>query len=75
MVTEVYSHILDEDRKKNAQLLEEAFYTKKETDPDLKGNDAGTSLPEGVNPEAIIKLLSNPDVMATLKAMLKETGE
>ncbi len=26
MVTEVYSHIVDEDRRKNAMLLEEAFY-------------------------------------------------
>ncbi len=25
MVTEVYGHILDEDRKKNAQLIEDAF--------------------------------------------------
>ena len=28
MVTEVYGHILDEDRKKNAQLMENAFYNK-----------------------------------------------
>ena len=26
--TEVYGHILDEDRKKNAQLIEDAFYKK-----------------------------------------------
>ena len=29
MVTDVYSHILDEDRKRNAELFEEAFYGKK----------------------------------------------
>ena len=29
MVTDVYSHILDDDRKKNAGLFEEAFYEKK----------------------------------------------
>ncbi len=29
MVTDVYSHILDDDRKKNAELFEEAFYEKK----------------------------------------------
>ena len=29
MVTDVYSHILDDDRRKNAELFEEAFYEKK----------------------------------------------
>ena len=29
MVTDVYSHIIDEDRKKNAERFEEAFYGKK----------------------------------------------
>ena len=28
MVTEVYGHILDEDRRKNAELMENAFYNK-----------------------------------------------
>ena len=28
MVTDVYSHIIDEDRKKNAELFEDAFYKK-----------------------------------------------
>ena len=29
MVTDQYSHILDDDRKRNAQLFEDAFYQKK----------------------------------------------
>ena len=33
MVTDVYSHMLDDDRRKNAELLEEAFYEKKNLDP------------------------------------------
>ena len=41
MVTEVYSHILDEERRKNAQLFEEAFYRRKELDPKIH------NLPEG----------------------------
>ena len=32
MVTDVYSHIIDEDRKQNAILFEEAFYAKKNLD-------------------------------------------
>ena len=30
MVTDQYSHILDDDRKRNAQLFEDAFYQKKD---------------------------------------------
>ena len=33
MVTDVYSHILDDDRRMNAQLFEDAFYNRKEADP------------------------------------------
>ena len=31
----VYSHILDDDRRKNAELFEEAFYEKKNLDPQM----------------------------------------
>lgn len=31
-----YSHILDDDRKKNAELFEEAFYEKKNLDPQMQ---------------------------------------
>ena len=39
MVTRVYAHILDEDRKVNAEKFENAFYTPKESQPanDLSG--------------------------------------
>ena len=36
MVTDVYSHILDDDRRKNAELFEEAFYEKKNLDPQMR---------------------------------------
>ena len=35
MVMDVYSHILDDDRRKNAELFEEAFYEKKNLDPQM----------------------------------------
>lgn len=55
MVTEVYGHILDEDRKKNAQLMENAFYNKENLNPDIHGasgiqnnnNNNMISVPEG----------------------------
>ena len=36
MVTEVYGHILDEDRRKNAELMENAFYNRKSQSTDEK---------------------------------------
>ena len=35
MVTEVYGHILDEDRRKNAELMENAFYNKENLNPNI----------------------------------------
>ena len=40
MVTKVYAHILDEDRKVNAQKFESAFYA----NPDLRGVQASARL-------------------------------
>lgn len=36
MVTDVYFHIIDEDRRKNIELFEEAFYEKKVMNPDMR---------------------------------------
>ena len=36
MILNVYSHILDDDRRKNTELFEKAFYEKKELDPDIR---------------------------------------
>lgn len=33
MVTDVYSHIIDDDRRRNAEMFEEAFYGRKDLDP------------------------------------------
>ena len=37
MVTEVYGHIIDEDRRKNAEMMENAFYNKENLNPDIHG--------------------------------------
>lgn len=73
MVTDVYSHILDDDRKKNAELFEDAFYGKKETDPqmDRKKPENTLKVPEGVDAELIAKMLSNPDVVNLITAIMK----
>ena len=47
MVTEVYSHILDEDRKVNAQRFEAGFYSR----PDLRGAEKHFGKRPVVNPQ------------------------
>lgn len=39
MVTEVYGHIIDEDRRKNAERMEQAFYNRKNLSPDIHDKD------------------------------------
>ena len=76
MMTDVYSHIIDEDRRKNAELFEEAFYGKKNLRPQM-GDGAGhqaantITLPEGVDAEALAKVLGNPEMMALLTSLAK----
>ena len=76
MVTDVYSHMIDEDRRKNAELFEEAFYGKKNLRPqmgDVAGHQAANTitLPEGVDAEALSKVLGNPEMVALLSSFAK----
>ena len=73
MVTDVYSHILDDDRKKNAELFEDAFYEKKETNPQMNRKKLENTLkvPEGVDAELLAKVLSNPEMAALLASLAK----
>ena len=78
MVTEVYSHILDEDRRKNAQLIEDAFYNKKNINPDMKEqmgegkeNENKVTIPEGVDANLLMKVLGNPEMAALITSLAK----
>jgi hypothetical protein len=51
MVEDVYSHILDEDRKTNAERFEEQFYSGKG-----QTTENAARVPEGIDP-AILKAL------------------
>lgn len=64
MVSDVYSHILDEGRKHNAQLFEKAFYSEEAED---NTSPAGGSL----DVSALQKLLANPEAAALLAALAK----
>ena len=70
MVTDVYSHIIDEDRRANAMLFEDMFYKKKEADPEGLQEGERTGL-EGTEAELLGKILSNPEAMALLRALTK----
>ena len=77
MVTDVYSHIMDDDRKKNAALLEEAFYARKDLNPEMR-NTAGNAMegkvvkvPEGVDAEMLAKVMANPEMAALLASLAK----
>ena len=74
MVTEVYGHIIDEDRRKNAERMENAFYNKENLNPDIHGKNGvenKIAIPEGVDPELLMKVLGNPEMAALLTSLAK----
>lgn len=73
MVTDVYSHILDDDRRKNAELFEEAFYEKKNLDPQMHVHQENNNAPvaDEVDPELLAKVLANPEMRALLNSLAK----
>ena len=74
MVTEVYGHIIDEDRRKNAERMENAFYNKENLNPDIhekNGEENKITIPEGVDPELLMKVLGNPEMAALLTSLAK----
>lgn len=72
MVTEVYAHILDEDRKINAQRFELAFYANpdlRKTEEDIrKSRPSAQSIDLG---SLITQLREQPELAATLVQLLK----
>ena len=73
MVTDVYSHILDDDRRKNAELFEEAFYEKKNLDPQMhvQQENNNATVADEIDPELLAKVLANPEMRALLNSLAK----
>lgn len=74
MVTDQYSHILDDNRRTNAELIEKAFYAGKGYEPeDLSGgkkeDEKKRDDQESMNTEQLAKLLANPEVLNMLKVI------
>lgn len=83
MVTDVYSHILDEDRRLNAQRFEEAFYQHKElsessaeklkSDTQNTHSDDDRKPPQdgGITDETMLNyLINNPEFLQKFKTLL-----
>ena len=71
MVTKVYAHILDEDRKVNAQKFESAFYA----NPDLRGVQAPTEPAPALDVQSIIlQLQQSPELLSALTSLISNQG-
>ena len=71
MVTEVYAHILDEERKINAQKFEVAFYANPDMRPVEQGLNPHKAAEGSVDLQALVaQLQKNPELAAQLKALL-----
>ena len=71
MITSIYAHILDEDRKVNAQKFETAFYAK----PDLRNvrppEEPAKSEPATLNLESLVEQLQkSPELASALAALI-----
>ena len=74
MVTKVYGHIFDENQRKNAERMENVFYNKENLNPDIHQQKEGKNkitIPEGVDPELLMKVLGNPEMAALLTSLAK----
>ena len=69
MVADVYSHIIDDDRRLNAERMEAAFYSGRQTVPEPAL--APTAEPNSDDAALLMKLLQNPEMAALLKSLAK----
>lgn len=71
--------VLEDLRRKNAELFEEAFYKKKNLNPDMNGQSNGgnsqkapahiVTVPETIDPVVLQKALLDPEMAALIKAL------
>ena len=79
MVTDQYSHILDDDRMHNADLFEQSFYEGKGAEtvreaaetPATVGQTETKTSTEGIDSELLAKVLANPEMAALLTTLAK----
>ena len=69
MVADVYSHIIDDDRRLNAERMEAAFYSGRQTASEPA--PAPAAEPNSDDAALLMKLLQNPEMAALLKSLAK----
>ena len=67
---------MDEDRKRNAQMMEKAFYNKENLNPNMHGQAGAVlnnsiSVLGGIDAELLVKVLENPEMAALLTSLAK----
>ena len=77
MVTDVYSHILDEDRRLNAQRFEETFYQQKSPSAGSRATVEPAPVtppvqePQAITEEAMLNyMVQNPEFLQKFKILL-----
>ena len=77
MVTEQYAHILDDDRRINAQKFDDMFYKHRGAEPEIQHTndepnaECGTGAVDAEAAAALTKLLSDPSMAALIKNLAK----
>lgn len=71
MVADVYSHIIDDDRRINAQRFEEQFYQSKVAPEIAEAPKEATPTTSQEEQEMLLKLLANPEMATLLKSLAK----
>ena len=72
MVADVYSHIIDDDRRINAQRFEEQFYQSKAAPAAEKvKEETKAETASQTDQEMLLKLFVNPEMVALLKTLAK----
>ena len=70
MVQDVYSHILDEDRRANARRFDENFYQQKPEEKKEEKPQTETQNKAGVDPAALLQLLTDPEMAKAFQNLL-----
>ena len=74
MVADVYSHIIDDDRRLNAQRFEEAFYSGRKSEEQLSEPVNERTPPSDsseIDQQLLLRLLKNPEMATLLKTLAK----
>lgn len=73
MVADVYSHILDDDRRINAQRFEDAFYSPKESIKKESTEPVTQPTPQ-ISAEFVAQLMANPNFLIAVQKAMNDMG-